>query len=106
MSINLLEKHYSLDIDLNTDFEGSYKLLKYIVEKYKIYNAQITKFVTDNNYGISATSSWRKKDVVPNRVWNLIHKDLIMLRLAGKIPEEDIMTLEELQDEFNFLSHS
>jgi hypothetical protein len=104
--MNPLTKHYETNFDLNTDFEGSYQLLKYIVEKYEIYNSQVTKFVTENNYGISATSSWRKKDTVPNRVWNLVHKDLIMLRLTGKILEDEVLTLEDLQDEFNFLSHN
>jgi hypothetical protein len=104
--MNPLAKHYELNDDLNTSFEGSYQLLKYIVDKYEIYNAQVTKFVTENNYGISATSSWRKKGMVPNRVWNLIHKDLIMLRLLGGIKEDEIMTLEDLEEEFNFLSHN
>jgi hypothetical protein len=44
--------------------------------------------------------------MVPNRVWNLIHKDLIMLRLLGGIKEDEIMTLEDLEEEFNFLSHN
>jgi hypothetical protein len=103
--MNDLTKYFRSCDDLNTKFEGSYQLLKYIVEKYGIYNSQITKFITENNYGISASSKWRKEKV-PNKVWNLVHKDLIMLRLMGKILEHEVMTLEELEAEFNFLTHS
>ena len=80
---------------LDIDFEGSYQLLKWIIEKYGIYNSQITRFITDNFYGISVSSSWRAKKV-PKFVWNLIHKDLIIYGMSGK----DVKTLEELQEEF------
>ncbi len=86
-------KSESLDIK----FEGHYNLLKYILGKYSIYNSQITRFITDNYYGISASSSWRKRKV-PALVWNMIHKDLVILRMSGK----DVKTLEELQEEFKF----
>jgi hypothetical protein len=88
---------------LNINFNGSYALLKYIVQKYEIYNSEITKFITENNYGISATSSWRKKGVPP-RVWNLVHKDLIMLRCLGRMKEDEVMTLEQLEREFECIN--
>ena len=80
---------------MNIVFDGSYALLKYIIENNNIYDSQITKFITENCYGISASSSWRKKKV-PSRIWNLVHKDLMILRLSGK----DVKTLEELRREF------
>ena len=84
--------------DMNIKFHGSYDLLKYIIEKYNIYNSKITQFITDNCYSISASSSWRKKDV-PFRVWNIIYKDLLIMRLCGK----DVKMLDELQQEFKSL---
>lgn len=98
--MNSLPVTYRFDEEtMNITFNGSYALLKYIIEKYGIYNSQITKFITENCYGISASSSWRKIEV-PSRVWNIIHKDLIILMLSGKIAEDKVMTLEELNEEF------
>lgn len=107
MNTKGLDKYFDLNCDdLNIKFEGNYSLLKYIIEKYQIYNSQVTKFVSENNYSISSCKTWSKNKAVPPRVWNIVHKDLIMLRCMGKIEEEDVMSLEELEQEFNFLSHS
>lgn len=88
---------------LNIEFNGSYALLKYIIQKYKIYNSEITKFITENNYGVTAAIAWRKKGVPP-RVWNLIHKDLIMLRCIGRTEENEVMSLKELEKEFECIN--
>jgi hypothetical protein len=102
--MNNLNKYFDLNCDdLNIKFEGSYELLKWIIIKYEIYNSQVTKFITSSSYGISSSSSWRKNGVPP-RVWNIMHKDLIMLRVTGKIDDNKVMNLEELAKEFSRIS--
>lgn len=104
MNTNALNNYYNFKAeDLNTKFEGSYELLKYIISKYEIYGSQITRFSTENNYSISSCKTWSKNNKVPIRVWNIIHKDLVMLRLLGKIKEDQVMTLEALENEFQSL---
>ena len=114
--MNELSKYFELNCDLlNTTFNGSYQLLKYIINKYNIYSyphpknnksaPQITKFATDNGYSTSSCGIWSKKDEVPPRAWNALHKDLIMLRATGKIKDDEVMTLEKLKEEFNKVNY-
>jgi hypothetical protein len=109
MNINSIPYFSDKDVEkniLNIEFRGSYKLLKYIVQKYNLSQGEITRFAVDNNYSIPACQIWNRNNKVPPRLWSVVHKDLIMLRLLGKIEENDVMTLEELREEFNFLSHN
>jgi len=84
---------------LNTKFSGPYGLLKFIIKKYGLYNCKLSSFICENNYVVSASSGWRKGRV-PSRVWNLLHKDLILLNLMGLIKDNEVMTLEDLKKEF------
>lgn len=85
--------------ELNTKFNGSYELLKYILKKYTNelpYKGQVKIFTVSNGYCPMAGDQWRNYGVSP-RVWNLLHKDLTILFLLNKI---SIVNLNDLQQEF------
>lgn len=89
-------------MEFNIRFTGDYQLLKWIINKYKgrlPYNG-IMDFMNQNLYSAKNTAWFWEKGGVPQRVWNSIHKDLIMARLTGRIKDEEIRTLTELKNEF------
>jgi hypothetical protein len=90
------------DISLTAKFSGSYELLKYIIKKYgqHMYSGQILQFALQNNYTIACSTNW-KRNGVQMRVWNALHKDLVILRLSGKVAEDEVMSLKDLKEEFN-----
>ena len=94
--------HENEDISLTAKFSGSYELLKYIIRKYGkyMYCGQILQFALQNNYTIACSTNW-KRNGVQMRVWNALHKDLVILRLSGKVTEDEVMSLEDLKEEFN-----
>lgn len=86
-------------IDLNVHFNGSYKLFKWILKKYKKqlpYNGNVKDFAVSNNYCPQISDHWRYYGV-GHRVWNLLHKDLTILFLMNKI---EIANLNELKNMF------
>jgi len=89
-------------ITFNVRFSGSYNLLKWILLKYREelpYEGMVIKYMNDVLYTNNSSYGWNKYGV-PNRVWNILHKDLTMARLLGKIKDEEAKTLEQLKEEF------
>lgn len=87
------------DLKFNVRFCGDLELLKWILHKYKTelpYNGSIYNFVAEINYEKTAVNNW-KKFGVNNRVWGIVHKDITMAYLMGKI--KDIKSLPELKEE-------
>jgi len=86
----------------NIRFSGDYDLLKWIIKKYKNalpYNGEVLRFSASLPYCKSMCHDWNHYGV-PTRVWNSLHKDLVIARLMGKIKDEDVRTLEQLRQEF------
>jgi hypothetical protein len=84
------------EINLNIKFNRSYIFFKWILQKYKIqlpYNGEIRQFAITNNYCPKICDQWRNYGV-GYRVWNLLHKDLIISFLMGKIDNLDLYELE------------
>jgi hypothetical protein len=84
------------EINLNIKFNRSYIFFKWILQKYKIqlpYNGEIRQFAITNNYCPKICDQWRNYGV-GYRVWNLLHKDLIISFLIGKIDTTDFYQLE------------
>jgi len=84
------------EINLNIKFNRSYIFFKWILQKYKIqlpYNGEIRQFAITNNYCPKICDQWRNYGV-GYRVWNLLHKDLIISFLIGKIDNLDLYELE------------
>lgn len=77
----------------STIFAGSYELFKFILKKYGIYNGQPYTFFKKNGY---KCCRWNYSGV-PLRVWNLLYKDLVILKLSGII---NFNNLEELRNEY------
>ena len=94
--------------DLNTNFKSTYQVLEYVLNKYNIANGDVRQFAGNNFYNLTdprPVLTWKKNNKVPNKLWNLLHKNLVLLRVSGKIKDSDIMSLEDLEQEFKFLSH-
>ena len=91
-------------IEFNIKFKGEYALLKWIIKRYSSvlpYESSVLTFAKSLPHnGISTGHDWNKYGVPP-RVWNSLHKDLVIAHLMGRIKERDIKTLEELKIEFN-----
>jgi hypothetical protein len=88
------------EINLNIKFNRSYIFFKWILQKYKTqlpYNGEIRQFAITNNYCPKICDQWRNYGV-GYRVWNLLHKDLIISFLIGKI--DNPLDLYELEREF------
>jgi len=84
------------EINLNIKFNRSYIFFKWILQKYKTqlpYNGEIKQFAITNNYCHKICDQWRNYGV-GYRVWNLLHKDLIISFLMGKIDNLDLYQLE------------
>jgi hypothetical protein len=84
------------EINLNIKFNRSYIFFKWILQKYKTqlpYNGEIRQFAITNNYCPKICDQWRNYGV-GYRVWNLLHKDLIISFLIGKIDNLDLYELE------------
>lgn len=82
--------------NLNITFHGSYDLLVWILKKYRNqlpYNGEVKQFVLQNNYTLYCSTHWKKYGV-NSRVWNAIHKDLLIAFLMGKI---EIVSLNDLK---------
>lgn len=91
-----------LDKNFNVEFRGSYSLLKWIIAKYKKelpYNGLILNFIHQIHYTRNVCANWEAYGV-PSRVWNSVHKDLIMANLMQRIKDEDVKDLEQLKEEF------
>ena len=89
------------EIDLNIKFNGDYCLLKWIIKKYQgilPYNG-IMEFSYTNLYTKNTSHFWNLNGV-PTRVWNQLHKDFVIARLMGRIKDEEVMTFEEMETEF------
>lgn len=87
--------------DLNITFHGSYNLLVWILKKYRNqlpYNGEIKQFVLQNNYTLYCSTHWKKYGV-NSRVWNTLHKDLIICFLMNKIEN---ISLSELKQMYEF----
>jgi hypothetical protein len=84
-------------IDLNIKFSGDYYLLMWILRKYQKelpYQGAVKYFATQNNYSFKVCDAWRRYGV-GYKVWNIIHKDLTILFLMGKIEMANLFDLEE-----------
>jgi len=102
----MLNKYYSPE-DLNTKFESDYNFLVFVLKKYKIADGCVKKFAS-NFYclqDVRPIFTWRKKNKVPAKLWNFLHKELILARLTGKIKEDEIMSFEDLQKQFDYLGY-
>lgn len=86
---------------LTSIFSGSYDLLKFIITKYNIYDSKVSILVTGYNYKDKQRwadcPKWWHYQGVPLKVWNLLYKDLTILKLQGNI---NFNNLEELRDEY------
>jgi len=90
-------------MDFNIRFSGDYQFFKWIIKKYKKelpYNGEIGIYTEDNFYSKNNSTWFWAERGVPTRAWNSLYKDLIMARLMGRIKEDQIRTLEELEEEF------
>lgn len=88
------------EIDLNIKFSGDYYLLLWILRKYKKelpYQGCIKYFALNNNYSLKVCDAWRRYGV-GYKVWNILHKDLTILFLMGKI---EMISLSELEEAWN-----
>lgn len=86
--------------EINVTFQGDYDFLKWIINKYKNqlpYNGEILMFGRKIHYSKNISHSWNRYGVNP-RIWNFIHKDLLIAYLSGKINE--FKTLYELNEEY------
>jgi len=91
------------EIEFNVRFTGSYELLKWVIKKYKNelpYCGSILNYGKKNHYSEKNLSFFWKRNGVPVRAWNQLHKDLVMARLIGRIKDKDVKSLEELGGEF------
>lgn len=86
-------------IDMNIKFSGSYYLFLWILRKYKKelpYNGEVKQFALANNYSFKICDQWRNYGI-GYRVWNLLHKDLTIAFLMGRI---EIANLEDLRSSY------
>lgn len=87
-------------IDLNIKFNGSYQFFRWILLKYKKelpYCGYVSHFALENNYCVSSSKDWKHYGV-GYRVWNLLHKDLTIAFLMGKIPVANIYELQKMYE--------
>jgi len=92
----------------NVRFSGEYRLLKWIVKKYKDelpYGGEIMRFAYALPYGKSISFDWETYGV-PSRVWNSLHKDLTIAALMNKIDVANLRTLQELKKEYEDGGHN
>jgi hypothetical protein len=92
-------------MNLSTTFAGSYELFDFIIKKYDIYDSDIRNIVRNYNYRINKRNhsdywNWFYYGV-PLKLWNLLYKDLMILKLAGIIQFE---SLEKLREEYERLN--
>lgn len=88
-------------IDLNIKFNGSYEFFRWILLKYKNelpYCGYASHFALQNNYCVSSPKDWKHYGV-GYRVWNLLHKDLTIAFLMGKIEKANIFELQEIYNQ-------
>jgi len=88
-------------MDLNIDFEGDYAFLKWIIYKHDTvlpYDG-IVDYACCNLYTKNSSHFWGQNGV-PKRVWNQLHKDLLILGLVGRINYSGIESLEKMRKEF------
>jgi len=91
-----------IKIEPNLRFSGSYYLLKWILAKYKKelpYGGEIKQFSLQNHYSINICDQWRNYGV-GYRVWNIIHKDLLIAHLVGKIESLKDSSLHKLKGDY------
>jgi len=82
----------NIDKNLNISFSGSFEFLQYVISKYESYLGyrNVNDFAKSAGYKDSSTTSYRwKVSGIPNRAWNSLHKDLLIIFLTGKISIED-----------------
>ena len=94
-SITCQAKYMNNNCCLTSTFAGSYQLFKFIISKYNIYNSQVKLIARQYGYG-NKRPRWDQYGV-PLRVWNLLYKDLTILKLSGNI---NFNNLEELYNEY------
>jgi hypothetical protein len=85
-----------MNININIKFNGSYLFFRWVLQHYKNqlpYNGEVKQFAIENNYCPKICDQWRNYGV-GYRVWNLLHKDLIISFLIGKIDCADFYDLE------------
>lgn len=90
------------DINLDDSFSGNFDLLKCLLDKYKnvLGYKDIKEFAKLNGYKDFNTCSYRWMDFgVPQRVWYMLHKDLLISHLMGKLDAEEC-DLRKLKEEF------
>jgi hypothetical protein len=84
-------------VDLNITFNGKYYFLLWVLKKYKTelpYCGQVKQFALMNNYSEKVCDAWRRYGV-GYKVWNILHKDLVILFLVGKIQMTSLPELEQ-----------
>lgn len=97
-----MNKEFNDEITLNIEFSGEYNLLKWVLKKYEKalpYKGEILRFARQSGYSKNVSHFWQHYGV-QRRAWNVLHKDLVIARLLGKIKDEDVMNLWELKAEF------
>ena len=95
------------EIHLNISFSGDFELLQHIIDKYKhILGYNTIKEITKSlGYKDFKTCQYRWVDMgVPERVWNSLHKDLLIFHLMGKISSDE-SNLRKLEEEFENISN-
>tara|TARA_Y100000385_G_C12880496_1_gene545548 strand:- start:43 stop:324 length:282 start_codon:yes stop_codon:yes gene_type:complete len=89
-------------IFIDYNFSGDLQLLSFILDKHKnyLYDGSVKKFIESNKWNNASQLkySWQINGVPP-RVWNILHKDLIILRLKGLLNFKD-SNLKDLKEGF------
>jgi len=89
-------------IFIDYNFSGDLQLLSFILDKHKnyLYDGSVKKFIESNKWNNPSQLkySWSINGVPP-RVWNILHKDLIILRLKGLLNFRD-SNLKDLKEGF------
>jgi len=83
----------------STKFSGSYSFLKYILKKYNLYDGEITKLLKEYSFSVVCSTKWKSYYGVPLRLWNMLNKDLMILKFQGIIEFESLETLKREYEE-------
>lgn len=87
-------------------FTGNLELLRWIIEKYENqldYQGSVYKFANKIGYNDkSAIMNW-KRFGIKSRIWYVLHQDITMAYLMGKIKDDELKTLSQLKEEYDFI---
>lgn len=83
---------------ISYSFSGSIDFLNFVLSKYNLYGGSVRQFLLDNKWNNprQVKYSWSINGI-PQRAWNILHKDLLIIHLMGKINinQSDLRVLEK-----------